>query len=331
MQFEQLKRREFITLLGGAAAAWPRALPAQPSGKTYQIGFLGVTLHDASYRRRVDALRTGLRQLGYDESRNVVIHYRWAEGRYDRLSELAAELVKLGVDVLVTHSTPGALAAKQATSTIPIVAYSGDPVAAGLAASLARPGGNLTGLTFFFAEICAKRVELIKEAVTTLTRVAVLANPANPSYPIALPVMQRAADTLGVALMPIEVRARDEIAAAIATVAVNRASALVAIEDPLIISNASSIAELALQNGLPMIGFAPQADAGALMEYGVDLTDGFYRLAAFVDKILRGTSPAGLPIERAVKFELIVNLKTAKAIGIELPTAILLRANEVIE
>ena len=327
-----MRRREFITLLGGGAAAWPLALPAQPSsGKTYQIGFLGVTSRDANYRRRVDALRTGLRQLGYDESRNVVIHYRWAEGRYDRLPELAGELVKLGVDVLVTHSTPGALAAKQATSTIPIVAYSGDPVAAGLAASLVRPGGNLTGLTFFFAEICAKRVELIKEAVTALTRVAVLTNPANPSYPIALPVMQRTAGTLGVALMPIEVRARDEIAPAIATVAAHRSSALVAIEDPLIISNAKSIAELALQNGLAMIGFPPQAEAGALMEYGVDLTEGFYRLAAFVDKILRGTPPADLPIERAVKFELIVNLKTAKAIGIELPTAILLRANEVIE
>jgi hypothetical protein len=151
-----MRRREFITLLGGAAAAWPRVLPAQPSGKTYQIGFLGVTSRDANYQRRVDALRTGLRQLGYEESRNVVIHYRWAEGRYERLSELAAELVKLDVDVLVTHSTPGALAAKKATSTIPIVAYSGDPVAAGLVATLARPGGNLTGMTFFFAEICAK-------------------------------------------------------------------------------------------------------------------------------------------------------------------------------
>ena len=327
-----MRRRDFITLLGGTPAAWPRALPAQPSGKTYQLGFLGVTSRDANYRRRVDALRTGLRQLGYEESRNLVIHYRWAEGRYERLPELAAELVKLGVDVLVTHSTPGALAAKQATSTIPIVAYSGDPVAAGLVASLARPGGNLTGMTFFFAEICAKRVELIKEAVPAVTRVAVLANPANSSYPLALSVMQRTADTLSVALMPIEVRAQDEIPPAIAKVAAHRASALVAIEDPLIISGARSIAELALQNRLPMIGFPPQAEAGALIEYGVDLTDGFYRLAAFVDKILKGTPPTELPIERAVKFEVVVDLKTAKAIGIDqLPTAILLRANEVIE
>src|SRR5262249_24421380 len=170
-----------------------------------------------------------------------------------------------------------------------------------------------------------------KEAVPAVTRVAVLANAANSSYTLALPVMQRTADTVGVALMPIEVRARDEIAAAIATIAAHRASALVTIEDPLIISNAKLIAELALQNSLRMIGFMRQAEAGALIEYGVDLTDGFYRLAAFVDKVLRGTPPADLPIERAVKFELAVNRKTAKAIGIELPTATLLRANEVIE
>ena len=326
-----MKRREFITLLGGAAAAWPLAARAQPSGKTYRIGFLGVTSY-AEYRRRVDALRTGLRQLGYEEGKNIVIHYRWAEGRYDRLPELAAELVKLNVDVIVTHSTPGALAAKQATSTIPIVmAAVGDPVAAGLVASLARPGGNLTGLTFFFAEICAKRVELIKEAIPTLTRVAVFVNPANPSHPIALAAMQRTASALGVELVPIEVKARDDIAAAIATVATRRAPALVAIEDPLIISNARQIAGFALQNRLPMIGFKPHAEAGALMEYGVDLADLYSRSAAFVDKILKGTPPADLPIERAVKFELIVNLKSAKTLGIELPTSLLLRANEVIE
>jgi putative tryptophan/tyrosine transport system substrate-binding protein len=227
-----IRRREFITLLGGAAVAWPLSARAQPSGKTYRIGFLGPTSY-AERKRDVDALRTGLRQLGYEEGRNIVIHYRWAEGRYDRLAEFAAELVKLNMDVIVTVSTPGALAAKQATSTIPIVmAAVGDPVAAGIVASLARPSGNLTGLIFFFAEICAKRVELIKEA---------------------------------------------------------------------------------------------------MLEYGVDLADLYSRSAAFVDKILKGTPPADLPIERAVKFELIVNLKTAKALGIELPTSILLRANEVLE
>jgi putative ABC transport system substrate-binding protein len=224
------------------------------------------------------------------------------------------------------------LAAKQATSTIPIVmAAVSDPVAAGIVASLARPGGNLTGLSVFFAEICAKRVELIKEAIPTLTRVAVLVNPANPSHHIALPVMQDMASALGVELVSVDAKGRDDIAAAITTLAARRAQGLVAIDDPVIISNARQIASLALQNGLPMIGFKPYAEVGALLEYGVDLADLYSRSAAFVDKILRGTSPADLPIERAVKFEVVVNLKTAKALGIEVPTSLLLRADEVIE
>jgi putative tryptophan/tyrosine transport system substrate-binding protein len=324
-----MRRREFITLLGGAAASWPVVARAQ-AGKAYRIGFLGVTSH-AEWKPRVDGLRTGLRQLGYEEGKNIVIHYRWAEGRFERLPALAAELVNLGVEVIVTHSTPGALAAKQATLTIPIVMIVGDPVAAGLVVSLARPGGNLTGLTFFFAEICAKRVELIKEAIPALTRIAVFINPANPSHPIALSVMQRTASALAVELVPIEGKAQDDIADAIAMVAARLAAALVVIEDPLSISNARQTAEIALQNRLPMIGFKPHAENGALIEYGVDLTDLFYRSAAFVDKILKGTAPADLPIERAVKFETIVNLKSAKTLGIELPTSLLLRANEVIE
>jgi len=323
-------RRAFISLLGGAAAAWPLAARAQTSGKTYRIGFLGVFSY-AEYRRQVDALLMGLRQLGYDEGKNIVIHYRWAEGRYDRLPELAAELVKLNVDVLVTHSTPGARAAKHATSTVPIVVAAViDPVDTGLVASLARPGGNLTGLTFFVFEIYAKRVELIREAIPTLMRAAVLINPANPGQFMGIPVMQRTASALGVELVFLEIKARDDIAPAIA-MATRRAQALVAIEEPLTISNAKQIADLALQNRLPVIGFKPQAEAGALIEYGADLADLYSRSAAFVDKILKGTSPADLPVEQATKFELVVNLKTAKAIGIELPTSILLRANEVIE
>jgi putative ABC transport system substrate-binding protein len=232
---------------------------------------------------------------------------------------------------LVTHSTPGAQAAKEATSTIPIVAIAGDPIAAGLVDSLARPGGNLTGLTFFFAEICAKRVELIKEGIPTLSRVAILVNPGNPSHAIALSAMQRTAAALAVDLVPVEVKRRDEITVAIATVATGPARALVTMEDPLMISNAKQIAGLALQYRMPMIGFTPQAEAGALIEYGVDVADLFHRLAAFVDKILRGAAPADLPIERAVKFDLTVNLKSARTLGIDLPTSLLLRANEVIE
>jgi putative tryptophan/tyrosine transport system substrate-binding protein len=327
-----IRRREFITLLAGAAVVAPFPTRAQPSGKVYVIGYLGVTSYDAEYRRRDDALRTGLRQLGYEEGRNIVLHYRWAEGKYDRLLELAAELVKLNVDVIVTHSTPGARAAKQATSTIPIVmAAVGDPIEAGLVPSLARPGGNLTGLTFFFAEVCAKRVELIKEAIPTLTRLAVLLNPGNPSAAIAVSHMQRMAGVLGIELIRMEVKSRDDLAAAILMATMRGSPAFVAVEDPLIISEGRQIGGLALQNRIAMVGFRPHAEAGALMEYGVDLNDLWYRSAAFVDKILKGAPPAELPIERAVKFDLVVNLKTAKALGIELPTSILLRAKEVIE
>src|SRR5262245_8531566 len=223
-----IRRREFVVTLGGATAAWPLAARAQQGGKTYRIGFLGVFSY-AEFRQRVDALRTGLRKLGYEEGKNIVIDYRWAEGRYDHLPDLAAELVKLNVDVIVTHTTPGSRAAKQATSTIPIVvAAVVDPVDAGLVASLARPGGNLTGLTFFFAELCAKRVELIKEAIPTLTRLAVFVDPANPSHPIAQAAMQRTASSLGVELVPIEVKERDDIAAAIGA-ATRRAMPITAI------------------------------------------------------------------------------------------------------
>jgi putative ABC transport system substrate-binding protein len=309
-------RRKFITLLGSAAVALPLAARAQQVRKIHRIGFLGGTLY-AEYSRLVDALRAGLQRLGYEEGKSIVIEYRWAEDRYDRLPELAAELVKLNVDALVTPGTPSAQAAKRATTTIPIVFIVGDPVAAGLVSSLARPDANLTGLAFFFAEICAKRVELMKEAIPSISRLAALINPNNPAMSISLVAMRETARALKIELMPIDVKARDDIAAAIATVANRRAQALVAIEDPFITSNARQIAELALQNGIPMIGYRPQAEAGALIEYGVDLAELFSRSASLLDKVLKGTPPVELPIERAVKFEVVVNLKTAKAIGID--------------
>ena len=328
-----MKRRDIITLLAGAVVTLvlcPREGRAQQARKTHRIGFLGATSL-GEYRHLVHGLLTGLRQLGYEEGKNIVIEYRWAESRYDRLPELAAELVKLNVDVIVAPATPSAVAAKQATSTIPVVVILGDPIAAGLVASLARPGGNVTGVAFFFGEICAKRVELIKEAIPTLGRIAVFINPANLSHPIALAAMQRMASALEVELVPMEVSARNEIAAAVASAVTRQAHALIAIEDPLITSNARQIAAHATENGLPMIGFKPQAEAGALMEYGVDLVDSFLRSASLVDKILKGTSPAELPIQRAVKFDFNINLKTAKALGIELPTSLLVRADHVIE
>jgi putative tryptophan/tyrosine transport system substrate-binding protein len=325
-----MKRREFITLLGGAAA-WPLPLRAQQTGKVYRIGYLGVTSY-AGYVPEIEALLRGLRRLGYEEGKNIAIVYQFAEGDYDRLPALASELVTLKVDVIVTHSTPGARAAKQATSTIPIVVTAAaDFVSSGLVPSIVRPAGNLTGLTFFFAEICAKRVELIKEAVPGATRLGVLVNSANPSGEMALTAMAHAAGSLRVELLPVNVRAPDDIAGAFAMLVSRGAQALTFIEDPLLNSNARYIAQLATQNRLPMIGEKAAGEAGALMVYAVDRYDLWFRSAFLVDKILKGTQPADLPIDQAAKFELVINLKTAKALGLEVPTSILLRATEVIE
>jgi putative tryptophan/tyrosine transport system substrate-binding protein len=325
-----MRRREFITFLGGVVAL-PLPLRAQQAAKVYRIGYLGVTSY-AGYAREIEALLRGLRRLGYEEGKNIAIVYQFAEGDYDRLPALASELVTLKVDTIVTHSTPGGRAAKQATSTIPIVVTAAaDLVSSGLVPSIVRPAGNLTGLTFFFAEICAKRVELIKEAVPGATRLGVLVNPANPSGEMALTAMAQAAGSLQVELLPVKVIAPDDIAGALAMLVSRGAQALTFIEDPLLISNAPYIAQLATQNRLPMIGEKPAAEAGALMAYGVDRYDLWFRAAFLVDKILKGAQPADLPIDQAAKFELVVNLKTARALGLEVPTSILLRATEVIE
>ena len=325
-----MRRRDFIKFILGSVAAWPLPLRAQQAAKVYRIGYLGVTSH-AEYTREIEALLKGLRQLGYEEGKNITIHYQFAEGDYDRLPALAAELVTLQVDVLLTHSTPGARAARQVTSTVPIVvmAAMADPVNLGLVPSIARPGGNLTGLTFFFAEICAKRVELIKEAVPAATRLGVLVNPANPSGETALTAMQRTARALRVELLTVDVKAVDDIAGAFAMLVSRGAQALTSIEDPLLISNARYIAQLATQNRLPMIGEQRAAEAGALMAYGADRYDLWFRTAFLVDKILKGTQPADLPIHQAAKFELIINLKTAKALGLTIPLPMLARADEL--
>ena len=326
-----MRRRDFIKFILGSAAAWPLPLRAQQAAKVYRIGYLGVTSH-AEYTREIEALLKGLRQLGYEEGKNLAIHYEFAEGDYNRLPVLAAKLVNLNVDVLIAHSTPGARAAKQATSTIPIVvAAMADPVDVGLVTSIARPGGNLTGLTIFFAEICAKRVELIKEAVPAATRLGVLVNPANPSGETALTAMQRTARALRVELLTVDVKAVDDIAGAFAMLVSRGAQALTFIEDPLLISNARYIAQLATQNRLPMIGEKPAVEAGALMAYGVDRPDLWFRTAFFVDKILRATKPAELPIEQPTKFEIVINLITAKALGLTIPLPLLARADELIE
>jgi putative ABC transport system substrate-binding protein len=327
-----VRRREFITLLSGAAVTWPLAAQAQqPGGRMFRIGFVGLPTEEA-LPQRTEAFRAGLRDLGYQEGRNVTIEFRWADEHYERLPALFAEMARLRVDVIVTHGTPGALAAKQATSTIPVVfASSGDAVGSHIVASLAQPGGNLTGLTYFNPELAAKRVELLKEAVPTLTDVAVLLNPLNPMNEPILPAMTGTAQSLKVALHQFGARGPAEFEGAFEAMEARRVGAVVVIDDTTLIANAPVLAKLALQRRLPSCGWSDFAIAGGLIAYGVNFSDLFRRAATFVDKILRGAKPADLPIERATKFETIVNLKTAKTLGIDTPTSLLLRANEVIE
>ena len=324
-----MRRREFVGLLGGVAATtiWPRASRAQQSsGKVFRIGFLGLPAADG-LPKRTEAFRAGLRDLGYQEGRDVVIEYRWADSNYDRLPALMAELINLRVDVIVTHGTPGVMAAKQATSTIPIViAVVGDAVASGLVASLARPGGNVTGLTFFQPELNAKRLELLKETVPDLTDVGVLLNPANRMNEPVLPQVTQVARSLKLELHQFDAREPGEFERAFASMAAKRVRALVVFDDAMLIGNAKTVAALALKHGLYSCGFPEFATAG-----GLNFPDMFRRAATFVDKILKGTKPADLPVEQAARFETILNLATAKALGLNVPSSLLLRADEVIE
>jgi len=326
-----MKRRAFITVLGGAAA-WPLTARAQPAGKVARIGFLGATSL-AGYGARVEGLRAGLRELGYIEGRNLVLEYRWAEGNYQRLPALAAELIRSNVDVIVTHGTPAALAAKQATASIPIVVgIIGDPVASGVVGSVVRPGGNITGSSFFSPELDAKRIELLKEAMPQLTRVASLLNSNNPVYDGPQGhAPERMAQSLGLHLQRFGVRATNELEGAFENMQRQGMQAVSVTDDALLQSNIAVIAALANKARLLSIGSKELAQAGAIIGYGIDFVAAMRRAAVFVDKILKGGKPADLPIEQASKFEFVLNLKGARALGLELPTAILLRADEVIE
>jgi putative tryptophan/tyrosine transport system substrate-binding protein len=280
---------------------------------------------------RLEAFRLGLRELGYIEGTNLVITYRWAEGNYERLPELATELLRSNLDVIVTHGTPASLAAKKASSTIPIVmAIIGDPVASGVVASLARPGGNITGSSFFSQEVEAKRVELLKEAMPRLNEVGILSNPDNASSEPELRAMETVARTIKVGLQQFLVREPSDFNDVFERMEQGHVEAVVSQDDAVLTANVQVIAALMLKQRLPSIGGTELAEAGGLMGYGVDFVAS-YRRAALVDKILKGTSPADIPIERATKFVTVLNLKTAKALGIDMPTSILLRADEVIE
>jgi len=304
---------------------------AQQSGKIPRIGFLGAA-SASGYAPQLEAFRRGLRDLGYVEGKNIILEYRWAEGTYDRLPVLAAELVRLKPDLVLTHGTAGTRAAKQATTTIPIVmAVSGDAVATGLVASLAHPGGNITGSSFFNPELAAKRLELLKEVVPALTRVAVLMNPGNPVNEVSLQAMERTARSLGLELQQVNVGGPEEFNAAFSTIVKGRAGALSVFDDAMLIAQARRVADLAAKNRLPTIGFNELAEAGGLMSYGVNFPDLWRRAATYVDKILKGAKPADLPVEQPTKFEFIINLKIAKQIGLTIPQSVLYRADKVIK
>lgn len=309
------------------------ALAQQPPARIARIGFLGVASASAPASvARVAALRTGLRDLGYVEGKNLTIDFRWAEGKHERLPELAAELVRLKVDVIVAQGTPGASAAKQATATIPIVVpIVADPVSTGLVASLARPGGNVTGLTWFSHEVSAKRLELLRDALPRTKRVAVLINPDNPSNAPILRAMELAAGPLKLEIPQFGARGPDELEGVFATMVAKRVDALTIIDDAMLIGNARAIATLAVRNRLPLIAFTEVVEAGGLMGYGASFPGMFQHAATYVDKILKGARPSDLPVERATKFELIINLKTARTLGLTIPPAFLQRADHLIE
>jgi putative ABC transport system substrate-binding protein len=288
----------------------------------------------AAWATRVEAFRAGLRDLGYVEGKDIVIEFRFAHGQYDRLPELAAELVRLKVDVIVTHTVPGALAAKQATATnpIPVVMTNvGDAVGTGIVASLARPGGNITGDTFFITELVAKRLEVLKDAIPRARRVAVLANPDNAGTGQSLQAMEIAAKGLNVALLRFHARSPADLDGAFAAMAKENVDALAVIEDVALIPSNKRIAELAVKQRLPSISFIEYADTGGLFGFGPNILALYRRAAAFVDKILKGAKPADIPIERPTTFEFVINMKTARALDLTIPQTVLLRADKVIE
>jgi putative ABC transport system substrate-binding protein len=329
-----MRRREFIKLLGGAVAAWPVAARAQQGGKVPRIGYLSPGFASISPVGRHDAFRQGLSELGYVEGKNIVIEYRFAEGQFHRLPDLAAELVELKVDVIVAVVTQASLAAKHVTKTIPIVMVAvSDPLGSGLVASLARPDANITGTSAMVAEVVGKSLELLKEAVPNLSRVAVLWNPSNAIYQAQmLRETQVAAGALRVELQAFGARDSDELDQAFVSMIRAHADALMVLTDPILAVHQARIVDFAEKSRLPaMYGLREYVAAGGLMAYGTNIADLFHRAAAYVDKILKGAKPADLPVEQPTKFELVLNLKTAKALGITFPISLLGRADEVIE
>ena len=325
-----MRRRQFIALLGGAAA-WPLAAQAQQAAKVFRIGFLFYGSSGPS--PELDAFRQGLREFGYIEGQNIAVEYRFASGQVERLPDLAAELVRLKPDVIVAPATPASLAAKQATGTIPIVfAGVADAVGAGLIANLARPDGNVTGLTSISAELGGKRLELLKRLVNNASRVAVLYNPADRSNVLLLKELQEAAPALTLTLQPFEVREPSEFEGAFAAMTRDRADAMFGAAGILTFQHRQTVVDLAANSRLPTLwGHRQFVEAGGLMSYAVNFYDQIRRTAAYVDQILKGAKPGDLPVQQPTKFEFILNLKTAKALGLTIPPDVIAIADEVIE
>jgi putative tryptophan/tyrosine transport system substrate-binding protein len=325
-----VRRREFITLLGGAAAAWPLAVRAQQPGKLPTIGLLGAST-PSDWSRWVAAFVQRLGELGWNEGHSIVIEYRWAEGRSERYSQIAAEFVRRKVDVIVTVGSAVA-AAKQATSVIPVVfAIANDPLSTGLVASLSRPGGNVTGLSVQSPELAGKRVELLREVIPGLRRLAIMGNAGYPAAVLEMNGMEGAARTLSLDVTRLEIQRAEDIWPAIAALN-GSAGALYVCADSLISANHVRINAFALAVQLPTLHYTrDHVEPDGLMSYGPNYSDLFRRAADFVDKILRGAKPADIPVEQPTKFELVINVKVAKALGLTIPEAFLLRADELIE
>ncbi len=328
-----MDRRTFVATLTGGLLALSLSTEAQPGRKIPKIGYLAGDSAGAN-TQNTDAFINGLRDLGYIEGRNLVIERRWAEGKFERLPELAAELVRLPVDVIVAVGDPVIFAAKQATSTIPIVMVAvGDPVGRGFVASLARPGGNLTGISNLAVALTGKWLEMLQDTVPKLSQVAVLRNSANPTHPLFVAEAERVAPSLGLKLQNVEVVGANDLDGAFAAMVRDRSGALLVLPDPVLSGLLGGrIAMLATKNRLPaLFAFKAQAEAGGLLSYGPSLLVNFRRAATYVDKILKGARAGDLPVEQPTQFELVVNLKTAKTLGLTIPQSLLQRADQVIE
>jgi putative ABC transport system substrate-binding protein len=328
-----IDRRAFVAAVAGGLLAVPLVAESQPAGKVYRIGLLDYAAPDPARQVWWNAFRQQMRDLGYVEGQNVTFEPRWAQGDDDRLPKLAADLVGLKVDLIVTGGQNAALAAKRATATIPIVTATGtDPVALGLAASLRQPGGNVTGMTSISSELASKRLELLRIVAPRASRIAILWDERNPASRLSVAGTEAAAKPAGLTIQSVPVRSPAEIEAAFATLVRDRAGALIIVPSPAIFSHRKRFVELAMKHRLPtVVGSREYVEAGGLASYGPDYPDQFRHAAVHVDKILKGAKPGDLPVEQPTKFELVINLKTAKALGLTIPPSLLQRADQVIE